>query len=289
MRAAAQQQQQAPAAQLQPLPGPKAHASNPPAVIKAKQSQAAPLANGDASHAECSSPDETAAMREPGSSYDAEDSSTPLHWQAAEGSGLVSIAAVGLAKVVLAVTAPGGSGSGSNPAHMQQPPGGGDGTHNARSGNAADSKLTLEWALGSGAGEAQLPASGLMAAVRAAGDTQHLRCCMSAVPAVPGGTLRTLEAMAGVQLIFRACPDPLLCVLVQILCCACMQRKLEHICLEKHSKYIGDVMMMFYTSSEYRCGRGGPAARCAVHLRHAPSLFRRRAGACSPAGCRVAA
>ena len=202
MRASAQQQQ-APVALAHALTAPKAHVTRPSAVMHAEQGQATPLANGNASHAgdmECSSPDGDAAMQEPSSSHRREGASTPLHWQAAEGSGLVSIAAVGLEQARLAVTAPGGSGSGSNPAHMQQPPGM-ERSGSAIPGNNIDFRLTIEWALGNAGGQPQVAASGLVAAAQGAGDAQRqqLRCCMRAEPAVPTDVLRSFEAMAGVQ------------------------------------------------------------------------------------------
>ena len=130
-----------------------------------------------------------------------------LHWQAAEGSGLVSIAAVGLAKAQLRVSAPGG-GSSSTPAHMQQPPGEqsqigrqGEGSSNAKFGNAADLALSLEWALSSGGAGARPDLAGTalttgsVGVARAGGPALH--CSMSTEPHVPAAVLHPLEAMAG--------------------------------------------------------------------------------------------
>ncbi len=143
----------------------------------------------------------------------------PLHWQAAEGSGLVRLAAVGLTRAVLTVVAPGGSSAGATPADMQQPPGeglqnpgeapsrAGGGAHACSGAPAehADLSVSMEWACTSGdaAGAAcrGLPAEAAPErGAGAGGNAGALRCRLRAEPALPAAVLRALEDMAG------ACP-----------------------------------------------------------------------------------
>ena len=172
-----------------------------------------PLANGDVSHSgqgKVGGGDSVSIPVQDVPEGASSSEGNPLHWQAAEGSGVVSIAAVGLTCAVLRVAAPGGSSSAATPADMQQPPGAPLAGAPSQAGSGmqprstvpaeeADLRVSMEWASDSSDAAAWqgshsgAPVQGL----RVEGNATKLRCHLNAKPALPAGVLRTLEDMAG--------------------------------------------------------------------------------------------